>query len=299
MEAHDKGAELFSASHPANQEEHDMNHKTKILAIALSSSAIAAAAIARSVLGISRNPSTAQQLVDTDTSGNRDSDGFGREVELKTYKDQLEQNLAGLTESLARLEEQRALVSKKDSLRREQYVQVDHLLACFKDAYLQGKIQGFPRMVFTQYYDQVQIEEMVQRLLDRRAELKGEASQSMQQIQQAIAQLNLRITETKRHIDNIPVYAALAVAGSQAGKSDLVRHALVSCLDSNHEYLAKKPALYAPEESKTTGIPAADVLSAAQFLSQRIPEVSHSQAGELPTVSELTAALRDIVHSRR
>lgn len=275
-----------------------MNSKTKILALAITGSTVGAAVIAKSVLGIPQF-----QTVDTGlTIQSSDSVSGGdrkRELELDTFKVQLEQNLVGLMDSLKKLEEQEKLVSDKDARRREQYVQVDHLLACFRDAHHEGKFEGFPRLVFTQSYAKEQIEQMVQKLLERRAELEGEENQSLKQIQQAISQLNARIAETKRHLDNMSVYSALAQAGAHADKSDLVRTALVDCLNTNNKYLATRPSLYENEDTAIAGIPQSDIPSADQFLSQPIPSRTRVASNEQPTVSELTTVLREIVNSRK
>jgi DNA mismatch repair ATPase MutS len=280
-----------------------MNGKTKIMVGALTGSTLGAAILARSVLGLAQNSATPLEVTPPEVTVEKVISGVSSEVkpsekEMKHFKDQLESNLVGLQESLQQLEEQRTIVVKKDLARREQYVQVDHLLACFKDAYIQGKSHGFPRMVFTQCYSQKQIEELVQSLLNRREELKNQESKSLKQIDQAIAQLNVRIAETKRHIDNIPVYVALAEAGSHAGKSDLVRNALVVCLDSNHKYLETQPSRYLPEDTKMAGIPASQIPSATQFLARSYPVLPQICEGQVPTVSDLTNALREIVNNR-
>ena len=276
-----------------------MNNKAKILAIALASGSAGALAVARSVMGTTDERTSNTELPSVSDLLKEAVPSDGLALELQTYKVGLEQNLSKLEESLKQLQEQETLVSQKDSLRREQYVQVDHLLACFKDAYCQGKSSGFPRVVFTQSYTQEQIEEMVQRLLTRKAELKGEDNQSLKQIKQAIAQLNSRIMETKRHIDNMPVYSALASAGAHAGKSDLVRTTLVSCLDTNHKFLEKEPSRYVSEHSRMAGVPPHEIPSAARFLAQSLPEIPRVPAGEIPTVSQLTTALREIVNERK
>ncbi len=279
-----------------------MTNSKKLWVLALTGATAVVGWLAHSVWGISQDlsetaiSSTSVQALST-LNDRKIGESF--QGEFSKVQQQLEANLASLNESLAYLGEQKTLVAAKDSERREELVRVEHLLACFKNAYRQGKLSGFPQMVFTQCFDETQIREMVQRLLERQSELKGAENRSSDQLQQAIAQVQMRITETKRHIDNIPVYIALAIAGDSSGKSDMIRESLTTCLNCNHQFLAKQTTVYLPKNSELSGIASSEIPSAERFLADNVVPKPCNPSAPLPTVSELTIALKSIIREQR
>ncbi len=278
-----------------------MTNMKKLKVIALSIATVSAGWLAHAVWGVSQETDVAiakPLQVQMRSAFDESTLKEGYNSEFSKFQQQLEANLASLKESHTRLGEQQTMVVAKDTERREELVRVEHLLACFKNAHHQGKNIGFPQMVFTQCFNETQIRDMVQRLLDRQSELKGAENRSSDQLLQAMAQLQIRITETKRHLDNIPVYLALAIAGDSSGKSDTIRESLTNCLNSNHQYLAKKPAIYMPTNTEMTGVAASEIPSADRFLVGNVVAKPCNPSDPLPTVSELTSALKSIIREK-
>ena len=221
-----------------------------------------------------------------------------KEGELDRFQLQLEQNLVQFTETRTRLLAEQQQVGAKDADRREELARVEHLLACFKSAWGDGQRTAFPVTVFTRSYSRSEIESTVQELLNRRSELESLQNNSTTTLQQAVAQVDLRLAETRRHLDSMPVYTALAVTGDAVGHSDMVTDSLESCLAANQTFLTT------PRTSPTAEAIAANSsgsqISAADFLVPAAEPVNPAPVSELPpTVSELTEALRNLVKEHR
>jgi hypothetical protein len=221
-----------------------------------------------------------------------------KEGELDRFQLQLEQNLVQFTETRTRLLTEQQQVETKDADRREELARVEHLLACFKSAWGDGQRTAFPVTVFTRSYTKAEIEATVQQLLNRRTELESLQNNSAATLQQAMAQVDLRLAETRRHLDNMPVYTALAVTSDAVGRSDMVAGSLESCLAANQAFLTS------PRKSASASAIAADssgpAVSVADFLAPAAEPRQPEPARETPpTVSELTDALRNLVMERR
>lgn len=221
-----------------------------------------------------------------------------KEGELDRFQLQLEQNLVQFTETRTRLLSEQQQVETKDADRREELARVEHLLACFKSAWGDGQRTAFPVTVFTRSYSKAEIEATVQQLLNRRTELESLQNNAVATLQQAMAQVDLRLAETRRHLDNMPVYTALAVTGDAVGRSDMVSDSLESCLAANQTFLTS------PRQSTTANAIAAvssgPTVSVADFLAPAAaPPTPESDHQTPPTVSELTDALRNLVMEHR
>lgn len=236
-------------------------------------------------------------------------DGTG---ELKRYELQLERNLESLTTARQRLQVQQQDVAIKEANRMEELARLEHLLACFRAASITGSTKGFPQTIFTRSYTESQILATVQELLNRRKELQGFASSPEQNLSQAVDTMDQRIVETRRHLENMPVYEALAAAGSAAGNSGNILTSLTSCLHANQTLLASPVTAnsesiadapqktVAPSEHGVSVIAAS--LDAAEFLKPTEEELqapkSEPESGA-PTISELQEVLRNLVLQAR
>jgi hypothetical protein len=219
----------------------------------------------------------------------------GPEAELERYKNDLETSLVQFSKARSRLEIESAAATEKAGARREEELRIEHLLACFKDAYEQGKREGFPRLVFSRSYTEEQLKSTVQQLLDSRGKLAGQKTDAPAQLKLALAQVETRIAETNRHLENMPVYEALAVAGSAVGKSDMILTTLETCVTANNRFLDSDLRDYSGVPAKAARS-AIDALSAEEFLKpvEKSKEVASTTA-ELPSVSDLIAALEGII----
>ena len=220
-----------------------------------------------------------------------------KEGELDRFQLRLEENLVQFGESRSRLEQELSRTLAKDAERREELARIEHLLACFKSAWGDGQRTSFPVTVFTRSYSKSELESTVQSLLDKRTELEVLQNNGVAQLQQAKAQVEVRLVETRRHLDNMPVYTAVAVTGDAVGRADLVTDSLESCVAANQAFLTAPPR---PSATVAAGSGAVgSVVAAAEFLAPAVelPAETPGQGGP-PTVSELTAALRALVQER-
>ena len=234
-------------------------------------------------------------------------DGTG---ELKRHELQLEKNLESLTTAREKLQIQQQDVASKEANRLEELARLDHLLACFRAASITGRTSGFPQTVFTRSYTEPQILTTVQDLLNRRKELQGLGSSPLENLSQAVDTMDQRILETRRHLENMPVYEALAAAGNAAGNSGNILTSLTSCLQANQTLLASpvtavtEAVAHAPQKSTASsehGVSVAAVsVDAAEFLKPTEEELQAPKpvAGS-PTVSELQEVLRNLVLQAR
>jgi len=224
-----------------------------------------------------------------------------KEGQLDRFQLQLEENLVQFDESRSRLEQELSQRTTKDAERREELARIEHLLACFKAAWADGQRDAFPVSVFTRSYSKAELETIVQGLLDKRSELEGLQNNGVAQLQQAKAQVDLRLMETRRHLDNMPVYKALALTSDTVGQADLVTDALDGCVAANQAFLNAPPrtdrtavAGNASDRSVT-----GSAVAAADFLTPTVEPIAEQPADDgLPTVSQLTATLRALVQQR-
>ena len=139
--------------------------------------------------------------------------------------------------------------------------------------------------------------------LEWRRELESLQSNGVAQLQQAKAQVEVRLAETRRHLDNMPVYTALAVTGETVGRADLVTDSLESCVAANQAFLTAPPRTGSGGSTVagagSGGSAVGSVVAAVDFLTPAV-ELKDEKSGESgpPTVSELTAALRALVQER-
>jgi hypothetical protein len=226
-----------------------------------------------------------------------------KEGELDRYQLRLEENLVQFGESRTRLDQELSRTMAKDAERREELARIEHLLACFKSAWGDGQRTSFPVTVFTRSYSKVELESTVQSLLDKRSELESLQNNGVAQLQQAKAQVEVRLAETRRHLDNMPVYTALAVTGETVGRADLVTDSLESCVAANQAFLKAPPRTGSGGSTVagagSGGSEVGSVVAAVDFLTPAV-ELKDEKSGESgpPTVSELTAALRALVQER-
>lgn len=221
--------------------------------------------------------------------------------DLKQYGMQLEKNLESLEGAQKGLEAQQKELESKEADRNEELARLDHLLACFRAACLTGVSEGFPQKVFTRSYTEEQIRMTVQDLLDRRRELVHAEKSPTAELSDALARLDQRIIETKRHIQNMPVYESLAVAGNAAGRSANIMESMEICLHDNQTLLSGSISLSTNDDSMSSQN--SDLLSrldASEFLKPTEQEVKTPAVEETaPTVSELQDALRNLVLQSR
>lgn len=222
-------------------------------------------------------------------------------ADLKQYGLQLEKNLESLEAARKGLETQQKELASKEADRAEELARLDHLLACFRAACLTGMSEGFPQKVFTRSYTEEQIRTTVQELLDRRRELVQAGPSPAGELSDALARMDQRIVETKRHIENMPVYESLAVAGNAAGGSATIMDSMTTCLRDNQMLLAGSISLGDGGDASSADIH--DPLSrmdASEFLKPTEKEVKDESAeSSAPTVSELQEALRNLVLQSR
>lgn len=247
----------------------------------------------------------------------------GTEGQLKQYQLQLEQTLEELLAGQKRLQTQAEQQAQACLLRREELARLDHLLACFRAASITGTKLGFPQQIFARSYTEVQIKELVQEMLNRRAELERQESTGTSGLSQALSAVSQRISEARCHLQNMPVYMALAAAGDAADHSIQIEQALAKCLQSSRETLA------IPENSASTAtadcartqavvlsaLPVASGsepttprlavelplggIQASDFLTPTPQELADADPSTEITVSELQQALRELVRRSR
>jgi len=221
--------------------------------------------------------------------------------DLKQYGMQLEKNLESLEAAKKGLEAQQKDLASKEADRAEELARLDHLLACFRAACLTGVSEGFPQKVFTRSYTEEQIRTTVQDLLDRRRELVQAGKSPAGELSDALARMDQRIIETKRHIENMPVYESLAVAGNAAGRSTTIMESMTTCLQDNQTLLSGSISLSGSEDGESSE--SSDLLSrmdASEFLKPTEQEVKAPVVeSSAPTVSELQDALRNLVLQSR
>jgi len=134
--------------------------------------------------------------------------------------------------------------------------------------------------------------------MPKKAKLESLQNNAVATLQQAMAQVDLRLAETRRHLDNMPVYTALAVTGDAVGRSDMVSDSLENCLAANQTFLTapRKPTTANPIATASPG----PAVNAADFLAPAAEAPQLEPARETPpTVSELTDALRNLVMEHR
>jgi len=231
-------------------------------------------------------------------------------ADLKRFELQLERNLKSLQLARTKLQTQQKDVASKEADRLEEVARLDHLLACFRAASLTGLSEGFPQKVFTRAYSEEQIHTTVQELLNRRNEVQPAGKAPVHELSQAVARMEQRISETRRHLENMPVYEALAIAGDAAGRSGTIMESLTACLQANQSLLASPgttttdavvnvtPASVDSAEGMDSGF--ANGLDAAEFLKPTDLELQTPKTeASPPTVSELQNALKNIALQSR
>ena len=202
----------------------------------------------------------------------------GTEGRLQQYQQELEQTLEELLEAETRVQTQASQQATADLLRRDELARLDHLLACFRAASISGTKLGFPQQVFARSYTQPQILELVQELLNQRTELERQDSTMQSRLNQALSAVGQRISETRCHLQNMPIYLALGVAGDATGRSTQLQQSLELCLQSSRETLAEpltSPIADAADcELTRTSVLSAGVQSAGGFPAavQTLPE---------------------------
>jgi|GEM_PF-2502525 len=231
-------------------------------------------------------------------------------ADLKRYGLQLEKNVESLQMAKKGLETQQGDLVTKEADKIEELARLDHLLACFRAACLTGLSDGFPQKVFTRSYSEEQIRTTVQELLNRRCELESAGKSPVAELSTALARMEQRISDTKRHIENMPVYEALAIAGDAAGRSTTIMESMTSCLQANQALLVG-PVNTSQDSTvdtaaATTGATSLDTkdlpnrIDATEFLKPRDQELlSPASESNAPTVSELQNVLRNVVLKSR
>jgi len=230
-------------------------------------------------------------------------------ADLKRYGLQLEKNVESLQMARKGLETQQRDRVTKEADRIEELARLDHLLACFRAACLTGLSDGFPQKVFTRSYSEDQIRTTVQELLNRRCELESAGKSPVDELSTAVARMDQRISETKRHIENMPVYEALAIAGDAAGRSTTIMESMTSCLQANQTLLAgpantsMDSAVDTAAATGATSLGTKDLprnIDATEFLKPSHQELQSSASEtSAPTVSELQNVLRNVVLQSR
>lgn len=223
----------------------------------------------------------------------------GPEAELAKSKAQLEQSLETFAASRTKLATQLDSVSEKADAREQERLQVEVLLARFKEEYAAGQSGGFPRSVFNRSYSADQMEQQVEKLLVRQAELQPEEDGTSTRLRDALTQIDSRISETRRHIENMPVYEALAVAGDAVGKSDVVLADLRTCLNENQAFLTSSPVRDTDELVRQSEVSSGSIMSAREFLKPIEVAAPSDVSEDAPTISELQDALRGIAQNKK
>ncbi len=223
----------------------------------------------------------------------------GPEAELAQSKVQLEKSLETFSESRSRLATQMDSVSEKADSREQERLQVEVLLARFKEEYAAGQRDQFPRAVFNRSYSADQMKQQVQKLLTRQSELQPQDDGATTRLRDALTQIDARISETRRHIENMPVYAALAIAGDAVGKSDVVLADLQSCLNENQAFLTSSPVRDSNELMRDSAGSSGSIMSADEFLKPTEAVLPVDASEDAPTISELKDALLGIVRQHK
>ena len=227
-------------------------------------------------------------------------------ADLKRYGLQLEKNVESLQMAKKGLETQQGDLVTKEADKIEELARLDHLLACFRAACLTGLSDGFPQKVFTRSYSEEQIRTTVQELLNRRCELESAGKSPVAELSTALARMEQRISDTKRHIENMPVYEALAIAGDAAGRSTTIMESMTSCLQANQTLLAGPVNTSQDSAAATTGATSLGTkdlpnrIDATEFLKPRDQELlSPASESNASTVSEFQNVLRNVVLQSR
>ncbi|MFM7168593.1 MAG: hypothetical protein ACKO3T_25400 [Planctomycetaceae bacterium] len=160
-------------------------------------------------------------------------------------------------------------------------------------------------------------------MLNRRNQLERHDAAASTRLQQALSAIGQRISDTRCHLHNMPIYQSLAAAGDAADHCVQIQQALLLCLQSGREalsvpagppanatadcaptqtaVLSAAPATHAaaarPPASATELPPGR--LQASDFLTPSPAELAETAAMTEPTVAELQQALRELVLRQR
>jgi len=247
----------------------------------------------------------------------------GTEGRLLQYQQELERTLEELLAAEIRLQNQSKEQFEADLQRRDELARLDHLLACFRSASISGTKQGFPQQVFARSYTQAQIMELVQEMLDRRSQLERYDADANARLQQALTAIGRRISDTRCHLQNMPIYLSLGAAGDATDRFTQIQQALASCLQGSRESLTARmevpvsaaadcvetqnavlstaPAVQAaviPPSAGDVEVPLGGI-QASDFLAPTAAELAEADATMESTVSELQQALRELVRQHR
>lgn len=220
------------------------------------------------------------------------------DAQLAVFKSDLEESLTKFNESHRQIENQLGEVSKKAAAREEELMSVENLLARFKEEYATGSVNGFPRLVLSRSYTSEQMKQQVQKLLERQSQLQPVSNGSIDRLKEASEQVKERIVITTQHLENMPVYSALAIAGNLAGESDKVLNSLTSCLKANHTLLTNGPVREIGDLLRDKELASHPAVSADEFLAIASTPKSQEYAEEAPSIAELTKELRRFYKDR-
>jgi hypothetical protein len=221
--------------------------------------------------------------------------------DLANARDRLENSKVAFEESRQKIAEQLAAVDKKAESREQERLQVEMLLARFKEEYVAGQSAGFPRTIFNRSYTADQLRQQVQKLLERRAELQPTANGAVDRLKEALAQVDVRLATTRQHLENMPVYEALISAGHVVGQTDEALAGLDRCLEQNQAYLTTNPVRGTDELVRSLRDGDRPTANVDEFLKD-LPVTTAPSAevsATTPTVSELTAELKRFFEEHR
>lgn len=160
---------------------------------------------------------------------------------VQKFAGQLQKNLQSFGAMREKVQLQLAEQVRIQRERDHELLGVQALLARFKDEYAVGAGPGgFPRQVLGRTYSKEAIEEQVQLLLTRRAELEQKSSHDVaenEKLQRSLSDLDQRIGMTKTHLDSMPTYLTLMESRELTGQSDKTIDELEACLDANEALL--------------------------------------------------------------
>ncbi len=222
-------------------------------------------------------------------------------TDLQVAKGKLQTNLELFGESRRKIASQVESIAQKTESREQEALQVEMLLARFKEEFVAGQAAGFPRLVFNRSYSAEQMRQQVQKLLDRRIELQPVENGAATKLKDALAQVDARIAATRQHLENMPIYEALIGAGHVLNESNEALAGLNRCLETNDSFLTSNPVRSTDElvrDSQRTAPSAPNVDEFLKVVPQ--PQTAPVTPPEgTPTVSELTSELRKFFEERK
>ena len=221
--------------------------------------------------------------------------------DLANARDRLETSVTSFEEARRKIAEQLTAAGQKVESREQELLQVEMLLARFKEEYVAGQSAGFPRTIFNRSYSAEQLRQQVQKLLERRSELQPAPNGAVDRLQEALSQVDARLAATRQHLENMPVYEALISAGHVVGETDDALAGLDRCLTQNQAFLSSNPVRGTDELVRSLREGERPSTNVDEFLKHvpAAPATPADAATAPPTISELTSELKRFFEEHR